>query len=224
MGSVKTRIVSCVLSALLVAVATSPAAAELYVWKRADGSVHFSDRPRHEGYKKRQNEQESHEDADYESKDFDRVALNKHIRYLARRYSIDANLIRAMIKVESNFNPLAVSHKGAMGLMQLMPPTAKFVGVSDPYDPHENVSGGVKYLHHLIRRTGGNLVHAIAGYNAGPNAVELYGGVPPYKETQNYVRKVVQYYRAYKKQESEKREAQQAEPERTPISLVRSSF
>ena len=197
-----------------------PASAELYVWKAADGSVHYSDRPRHEGYKKRESEEE---EADFESEDLDRIALNQHIQYLAKRYSIDGNLIRAMIKVESNFNPEAVSHKGAMGLMQLMPATAKFVGVDDAYDPLQNVSGGVKYLHYLIRRTGGNLVHAIASYNAGPNAVERYNGVPPYKETQNYVRKVVQYYRAYKKQQSEQPVAP-ARPERSPISLVRSSF
>ncbi len=108
----------------------------------------------------------------------------------ARRHNLNPQLVQAVIQVESGYNPRARSHKGAMGLMQLMPATAKLLGVSDPYDPGQNIDGGSRYLRQQIDRFT-NLSHALAAYNAGPTAVTRYGGIPPYQETRNYVRKVL---------------------------------
>lgn len=115
----------------------------------------------------------------------------------SRANNLSPALIRAIIRAESNGQRYAVSPKGAQGMMQLMPFTAKRMNVSDPFDPIENIEGGVKYLKELIETFGGDLVHAVAAYNAGPAAVKKYGGIPPYDETRTYVKRVMNYYRQY---------------------------
>lgn len=124
----------------------------------------------------------------------------------ALRYKIPANLVRAVMHAESAFNPGAVSAVGASGLMQLMPETARDMFVKDIFEPRENIEGGVRYLRVLANEFDGDMVKMVAGYNAGPDAVRRYGGkVPPFPETQAYVKKVLGLYFQYKAQETEAR-------------------
>jgi len=118
------------------------------------------------------------------------TAFDSLIAQHAQASGLNPVLVRAVIETESAFNPRAVSRVGAMGLMQLMPATAKELGVDDPFDPSENIRGGTAYLRALLDRFDGNVEFALAAYNAGPGAVERYDGVPPYRETRNYVAKL----------------------------------
>lgn len=131
--------------------------------------------------------------------------FDDHINTTAGWYGIDPLLIKAMIKVESNFNPEAVSPQGAIGIMQLMPATAERIGVSDPFDPMENIEGGVRYFNKLMTMFNNNTTLAIAGYNAGENAVIKYGyKIPPYDETIEYVNRVYAHYDYLKKHPMER--------------------
>ncbi len=124
--------------------------------------------------------------------------IDEIIETFSNKYNIDGDFIKAIIKQESNFNPKATSKKGAMGLMQLMPKTAKSLGVVDAYNPLENIEGGVKYLKGLLDKYDNNKQLALAAYNAGSGAVKKYGGIPPYKETQNYVNSIMNSYNKIK--------------------------
>lgn len=123
-----------------------------------------------------------------------RTDWDHHIDFYANKYGIDKDLVHAIIQVESDYNPLAISRKGAMGLMQLHPETASDLGIQNPFDVEANIEGGVRYLKNMLDRYG-DLKKALAAYNAGPEAVDKYDGIPPYKETQNYVKKVLEIYR-----------------------------
>ena len=116
------------------------------------------------------------------------------ISKISQKHGVDEKLVKALIKQESGFNAKATSKVGAMGLMQLMPATAKGLGVQDAYNPVQNVEGGVKYLKSMLNKYNGNIILALAAYNAGPGAVDKYSGVPPYPETQNYVKNILANY------------------------------
>ncbi len=123
-----------------------------------------------------------------------REKIEDMIREVSARYRVDPALVRAVIQTESNWNTSAVSRKGAQGLMQLGPGTAQQLGVSNAFDPKQNLDGGVRYLHTLLERYNGDLDKALAAYNAGPGAVDRAGGIPQYRETRNYVQKVTDSY------------------------------
>jgi soluble lytic murein transglycosylase len=171
-----------------------PAYSDVYVYKDKSGVLNFTNVPGHGGYRrvlKESNGQVSSGSLAYSSYD-------ELIRSASGRHSVDADLVRAVIKAESDFNSHARSQKGAMGLMQLMPETARLHNVMDAYDPTDNVEGGVRHLKMLLERYQGNLELSLAAYNAGSGAVEKHGGIPPFAETKEYVRRVLRFYDSFR--------------------------
>jgi len=181
-----------------MSVLSAPVHANIYMYVDDNGIMHFTNAPtspRYKLYMRGQNDViEGGGLGNYYSSD----KYDHYISVAAETYGVSFPLVKAVIKVESNFNPRAVSPKGAQGLMQIMPGTAKILKVYDPFDPWENIMGGTRYLRMLLDRFDGKLKLALAGYNAGPLNVEQYKGVPPFKETQDYVDRVIKYYRHMK--------------------------
>jgi soluble lytic murein transglycosylase-like protein len=182
---------ACTLSALvLTVVLPAVASAQIYSWRDASGTLVLSDRPLAPGAKT------------YAVRESSRVRSTRAvhsraadiydplIREHAVANGIRPDLVRAVIQTESAFDPYARSVKGALGLMQLMPATAEELGVTNPFDPVQNIRGGIRYLRSLLDRYGNNETLALAAYNAGPAAVDRYGNVPPYRETLNYVARI----------------------------------
>jgi soluble lytic murein transglycosylase len=167
----------------------SAATAEIYKYTDERGVTHFTDMPPDSRYRpvfpgkaNLANERK-----------YDHM-----IRMLCREHQMDFSLVKAVIKAESAFNPRAVSSKGAQGLMQLMPDTARELRVNDPFDPYDNLQGGVRYLRRMLDIFNGNVKLALAAYNAGPTVVRNSRAIPPYPETRTYVRRVLQYHRDYR--------------------------
>jgi len=185
-----------VVAAFLAASAAVPARADVYAWKDKNGRLVVSDRPggpsvQHATYSVRGTETIRTTRLDVGAT-FNRADLHAIADRHADAHAINPALVRAVIQAESAWNTRAVSPKGALGLMQLMPETATELGVVDPFDPGQNIQAGVRYLKRLLDRYDGNAELALAAYNAGPGAVDKYGGkVPPYRETREYVRKIV---------------------------------
>lgn len=173
----------------------APGTADVYVYQDRQGVLTFTNVPNHGGYRRLGGEPRgSRPRIDGSTA----RAYEDLIQSASDRHSIDADLIRAVIKTESAFNSTARSHKGAMGLMQLMPDTARLHNVFNAYDPTDNIEGGVRHLKLLLGRFDGNLELTLAAYNAGIKAVERFGGIPPFAETKEYVRRVLQSYDAYR--------------------------
>ena len=172
--------------------------ADIYMYIDGDGIVHFTNAP-------------TRTDADYriymkESSQFSNSfpiysadSYDRYIKEASELYGVSYPLLKAIIKAESDFNPRAISHKGALGLMQLMPENVEAMNIVDPFDPWENIMGGARYFRKMLDRFNGKLSLSLAAYNAGPTTVEKYNNqIPPYRETQRYVEKVLQYYYDYK--------------------------
>ena len=181
-----------VLASLTLIATLAPAAfaSSLYRWLDADGVAHFTNAPTDPRF-------QQVGPASGTAQGWLRLGeavgprFGEEIREIAGRHGVAADLVEAVIRVESAFNPRAVSNKGAQGLMQLMPRTASSLGVRNVFDPRENIEGGVRHLRSLLDKYPGNVALALAAYNAGEKAVDLYRGIPPYAETQQYVQKIL---------------------------------
>ena len=186
--------------ALLLGIAPGAALAggHLYRFEDARGVTHFTNVQWDKRYTRlREVPRLSFDSADASPRTLRRArAYDPLVLRVSRAVGVPPALVKAVIHAESAFNPRAVSHKGAMGLMQLMPATAKSLGVAEPFTAEQNVEGGARYLRSL-REQFGSWTMALAAYNAGPEAVSRFNGVPPYRETQTYVRRVLTYYRQY---------------------------
>ena len=190
-----------------------PSLATIYTYVDGDGVVHFTNVPTDPQYEPVVRQQRPKLSAYTNNSrvlipgttadwDPDPDYYNEMIHEAANRYHVDPRLIKSVIRAESNFNYLAVSRKGALGLMQLMPATADDMQVFDPFDPKDNINGGTRYLRKMLGLFNGNIRLALAAYNAGPNKVIELGRVPKFKETVNYIRKVQYFYKEYKKASS----------------------
>jgi soluble lytic murein transglycosylase len=173
---------------------TPLSAADVYVYKDKQGVLTFTNVPTHQGFRRVIREG----NARLSSPGLSANSYEGLIRSASSRYNIDADLIRAIIKVESDFDSTARSQKGATGLMQLMPETARLHNIEDLYDPTANIEGGVRHLKLLLGKYQGDLELSLAAYNAGIKAVEKHGGIPPFAETRDYVRRVLNYYQTYR--------------------------
>lgn len=189
------------IGALVMGIWTAPAQGDIYMYRDTRGVLHFSNAPTEPQYQyylpdisawRAWKTTRWGETGGARRRAFDRI-----IKEAARRHQVDTALVKAVIRAESDFVPRAVSPKGALGLMQLMPATARLRNVWRVFEPSENVEGGVTHLRYLLDRYGGDLRLALAAYNAGEKAVDAHGGVPPYPETWEYLSRVLRFRDSY---------------------------
>ena len=202
-ASFKTSLFVAVIFAVsFILLSESPARADFYRYTDEDGVVHITNVPTSSSYRWFMREK-NHGTIVTKTKPGRIPTVDVSgkyediIRRTSERYGVDPALVKAIVKAESDFDYMAISVKGARGLMQLMPETARLMGVRQIHDPEENVEGGIRYLSHLLSLFDSNLNLAIAAYNAGENAVLKYGAIPPFSETKTYVQRVLKYYNAY---------------------------
>lgn len=168
--------------------------ADIYIYTDSQGVMHFTNVPTSSKYRVYIKETSGTTASSYITDKYDDL-----ITIAADTYGISFSLLKALIKIESDFNPWAVSKVGAKGLMQIMPENLKALNIHDPFDPRENIMGGTRYLKQLLKRFNGELPLALAAYNAGPRMVENYKRIPPFPETEDFVEKVMKYFAALKK-------------------------
>jgi soluble lytic murein transglycosylase-like protein len=179
----------------ILSAAVSSVHADIYMYIDANGVMHFTNTPtsnEHE-YKVYVKERTSVSKKFYSTNKYDHFITDA-----SEQTGVDSRLLKAMIKAESDFNTRAISKKGAMGLMQIMPENFKMLDLENPFDPLQNIRAGARYFQQLYKRFNGKLALSLAAYNAGPTAVDRYKRIPPYQETEEYVRRVLRYYRTFK--------------------------
>ena len=185
----------CCFAFVMLAVVT-PLYADIYVCVDSGGVLHFTNVPTSSTSS---NYKVYIKETPKNSLESDTINLYDHvISEASKKHGVSFSLLKALIKTESDFDPRAVSKAGAMGLMQIMPENVRRLNIKDPFDPKDNVMGGTRYLKQMIHRFEGKLHLALAAYNAGPKAVEQYRRIPPYKETENFVKQVMKYYSIFK--------------------------
>ena len=175
---------------LFLFVTASPVPADIYMFIDSQGVLHFTNAPTSSQYTLYIKERPKPAAAT--------IQYDEIIQEASKRYSLSFFLLKAIIKVESDFDYRAVSEKGALGLMQIMPQNLQAFNIREPYDPKDNIMGGARYFKSLIERFDGKLPLALAAYNAGPTIVDKYRNIPPIKETEDYVKKVLKYFYLYK--------------------------
>lgn len=198
----RTDIVFMALVASLWLLGISPASADIYRYVDANGVVHFTNAPQYTNRPVKQSWSFYRREIRPGESSAGGAQVHSYrdiIRQNAMAYRLEEALVKAVIKAESNYNAQSVSNKGAQGLMQLIPETARLMRVGNPFDPAENIRGGSNYLRLMLDQFNGNLDLALAAYNAGPNAVQRHGGIPPYTETRQYVQRVRRYLEQYRR-------------------------
>jgi soluble lytic murein transglycosylase-like protein len=178
-----------VVSLLLIA---GPAFSDIYRYIDENGVMHFTNAPTSDKFKLFMKERRIFI-SKLDSNQFDPIIVEA-----SKKYGLEAPLIKAVIKTESDFDPNAISNKGARGMMQIMPFNFRSLNVENPFDPNQSIDAGARYLRDMMDRFQGKLALSLAAYNAGPGAVDRYNGIPPYQETEEYVERVMRYYHRYK--------------------------
>ena len=196
MKAFRKKIVKILTTGTIIITFLAPAAfADIYRYIDENGVMHFTNAPTSssQDFKLFLREKRTSSSSWYYNKKYDDLITDA-----SERFGVSFPLLKAIIKAESGFDPQAVSKKGAMGLMQIMPQNFKPLGLKDPFDPTQNINAGARYFRQLYDQFNGKLALSLAAYNAGPQAVERYKTIPPYEETEEYVRRVLKYYYNYK--------------------------
>ena len=188
--------VACALVSALLLIAAIPVQADVYFYRDKNGVMHFTNAPATKKFRPYFKEAHKYRIPAFTA-DTNPTQYRRFIDEAARVHGISSALLKAIIKVESDYNPHAVSHKGAKGLMQIMPENFAVCNINNPFDPRQNIMGGTRFLKSLIERFDGDLPLAVAAYNAGAGAVERNNGIPPFEETRSYVAKVLKLYQRY---------------------------